>query len=227
MALLKSAAAKLPEISLSIQLLLILVIVIRRVFFHPLSGYPGPWLAAVTCWHPAYYAWKGTLHAYNRRCHDRYGPVFRSSVNELSFETPKGLDDIYTGSHEVIGKPDRWQCFSVDPREPTILSTVNNEQHRFKHQIISKIFASGMTSRNEARMRPHIDRFLEQLGAGDHDVQDLCDWLSLDIISDLLYGESLSLLCSAEYRWVGPAYRHMSRWIMTVSVLGHTPVGLV
>lgn len=117
----------------------------------------------------------------------------------------------------MIGKPDTWECFTVDPSEPTILSTVDDEIHKFKHQTISRMFSSGTADpRNEDRMRPYIDHFIDLLGVGEHDLQDLCNWLSLDIISDLLYDEPFDMLHSAEMRWVGPAYRNMSRWIMTV-----------
>lgn len=155
------------------------------------------------------------------------GPVFRSGPNELSFDSSRSLRDIYAASQEVIGKPDIWQCFSVDPSEPTILSTVDNEEHKFKHRTISEMFSLRRAAGNEERMRPHIDHFIDLLGAGEHDLQDLCNWLSLDIISDLLYGDSLSLLRSAEFRWVVSAYRNMSRWVMTVCILEETPVHAV
>ena len=46
---------------------------IQRIFFHPLSHYPGPWLAAATRWYPAFFAWRGSLHTYNQYYHNQYG----------------------------------------------------------------------------------------------------------------------------------------------------------
>jgi hypothetical protein len=50
-----------------------IALVIYRLFFHPLSKYPGPRLAAITHWYAAFYAWRGDLHTNSRKWHDRYG----------------------------------------------------------------------------------------------------------------------------------------------------------
>ncbi|KAJ5751534.1 cytochrome P450 monooxygenase [Penicillium nucicola] len=146
------------------------------------------------------------------------GPVYRSGPNELSFESLESLQDIYTAKPGVIGKPDIWKCLSVDTSAPNILSTVNDEEHRFKHQTISTMFSSHTMCRNEDRMKPYIDHFVDLLGAPGQDLQELCNWLSLDIISDLLYHDSFNMLKSAELRWIMAAYRIMSRWAMTCMV---------
>lgn len=44
-----------------------------RLFLHPLSEYPGPFLAKITDLHSTYYAWAGTRHLDLLKQHDKYG----------------------------------------------------------------------------------------------------------------------------------------------------------
>jgi hypothetical protein len=47
-----------------------------RVFFHPLSKFPGPWLNAASEVPEALAIITGRQHAYHRRLHERYGNYF-------------------------------------------------------------------------------------------------------------------------------------------------------
>ena len=53
---------------------------IYLAFFHPLSKYPGPWIAKFTNAYAAYHGWKGDIHLDMWRCHQRYG-TYLDDVN--------------------------------------------------------------------------------------------------------------------------------------------------
>jgi len=53
--------------------LFVLGFCIRRLYFHPLSKYPGPFWAKLTDFHAAYHSWKGDLHIDMWRSHEIYG----------------------------------------------------------------------------------------------------------------------------------------------------------
>ena len=61
-------------------------LVIYRLFLSPLSGFPGPKLAAATGWYQSYFdlcTWaKG--HFKIKELHDKYGPIVRINPWELS-----------------------------------------------------------------------------------------------------------------------------------------------
>ena len=48
---------------------------IYRLFFHPLSKYPGPFLAKITNARAAYYGIIGDHHLDVAECHKRYGTI--------------------------------------------------------------------------------------------------------------------------------------------------------
>jgi hypothetical protein len=49
------------------------VVIVYRLFFHPLARYPGPILAKITDLYLTYHAWKGDRHLEFYRCHEKYG----------------------------------------------------------------------------------------------------------------------------------------------------------
>lgn len=76
----------------------------------------------------------------------------------------------------------------------------------------------------EPRVLEHVDRFVEVLGGGGEgkgggerdgwcdavDVARVANWMTLDIISDLVFGSSASLLQDPKYRWFADAIATMS-----------------
>ncbi|KAI0315343.1 hypothetical protein OF83DRAFT_1022687, partial [Amylostereum chailletii] len=65
----------------------VLWFIAKRLFFHPLSRFPGPKLAAATYWYTTYYdVWKdGSLVEHLVELHKRYGPVVRIGPNDVRF----------------------------------------------------------------------------------------------------------------------------------------------
>ena len=46
-----------------------------RLWFHPLTRYPGPFWGRLTNVYAAYHSWKGDLHIDMWRCHEKYGTI--------------------------------------------------------------------------------------------------------------------------------------------------------
>ena len=61
------------------------IITVYRLYFHPLSRFPGPKVAAVTRLHELYYAGvTGSFVDNIQDMHKQYGPIVRINPNELS-----------------------------------------------------------------------------------------------------------------------------------------------
>ena len=60
----------------------VLILVIHRLFFSPIAGFPGPKLAAVTTWYELYYdvVKKGKYLFEIEKMHDKYGMYYNLPV---------------------------------------------------------------------------------------------------------------------------------------------------
>jgi len=85
-------------------------VLIKRLWFHPLSNYPGPPLWAASRNPYVASLLFGTLNEDISRLHERYGEVIRLAPNELSFSTKQAWKDIYMhrSGHKESKKDPVW-----------------------------------------------------------------------------------------------------------------------
>ena len=77
------------------------VVALYRIYLHPLSGIPGPRLAAVSnCWY-AYQVRNGRMLCLGKNLHKQYGPVVRVGPNEVWFNTKDAFRLIYSNMHPL------------------------------------------------------------------------------------------------------------------------------
>lgn len=71
-------------------------VAVYNIYFHPLSVYPGPKVAAATKIPIAYVSWIGRLSHWQQALHEEFdSDVVRISPDELSFISPTAWRDIY------------------------------------------------------------------------------------------------------------------------------------
>jgi hypothetical protein len=83
---------------------------IYRLFFAPLSKFPGPKITAVTQLWIMYHEFKGDRTIQIDKLHSRYGPVVRISPDEVSFNNHEGLREIY-GIKSTFSKTSFYDLF--------------------------------------------------------------------------------------------------------------------
>ncbi|PWW77094.1 cytochrome P450 [Tuber magnatum] len=78
---------------LALILLPILVMIVYNRYYHPLSPFPGPFLASI--W-PGWQAWEnpGNVEDQEPLLHERYGTIIRVSPNMISVADPECLKEI-------------------------------------------------------------------------------------------------------------------------------------
>jgi hypothetical protein len=75
---------------------LFFVVLLHRLFLHPLSPVPGPKLAAISnVWH-TFYARNGRMLEIGKTLHEKYGPAVRVGPNEVWLNSKDAFRSIYS-----------------------------------------------------------------------------------------------------------------------------------
>jgi hypothetical protein len=72
------------------------VIIVYRLYAHPLSYVPGPRLAAISSLWQARHASRGRIVQLAKTLHRKYGPVVRVGPNEVWFDSKDAFKAIYS-----------------------------------------------------------------------------------------------------------------------------------
>ncbi|EPS29067.1 hypothetical protein PDE_04015 [Penicillium oxalicum 114-2] len=136
---------------------------IYRVWFHPLSSYPGPKLAALTqLWYARH--WMGGRYPFAiEEAHRRYGEVVRIAPNELSFNTAQSFNEIYghtTKDHKPFIKGTFYEHYQP---EPGIVAERNPEKHRETRKLLAHGFSARALKAQESIIAQYSDLFLAQV----------------------------------------------------------------
>ncbi|KAK9426028.1 putative Cytochrome P450 [Seiridium unicorne] len=173
---------------------------IYRLYFHPLSRYPGPTIAAIS---DAWYAYHSLIGRWPWAVEDvlrAYGDVVRIAPNELVFVTPQALADIY-GSHN--------KYIELFPK--TQINNHGNDEHGgiiwewdpVRHRQVSKQLSPAFSGRalqaKESTLHKHVDFFMarmREIGAGTQGISlpTWINWLCVDISADMAYNREMNAL---------------------------------
>ncbi|MCJ1432263.1 hypothetical protein MMC27_001619 [Xylographa pallens] len=179
--------------------------VVYRLYFSPISRFPGPRLAAASFWYEFYYdivlggryTWKIA------ELHEKYGPVVRINPYELHINDPEFYDEIYVGPTK--GKTDKWfwsaRMFGI---KHSSLTTLPHDLHRGRRAAYAQYFSKQNIRRLEPVIRSRVEklcsRFKEaQKGGEPVNVRNAYSALTTDIISDYCFGSSFDLLGRADF----------------------------
>jgi cytochrome P450 len=191
-----------PQILLSLAVLFLLYVVgvvLYRIFFHPLSKFPGPFLGKFSEW----YAWKSIVqqdrtymqHNFVRR----YGSPVRIATNELVFADEKSWTDIYGQSSNPCLKSPFYDALTLTG-ERNLLNAVHRPQHARIRRLLSHSFALQTILKSEGMIANRVDIFVEHVlanAAKKGSVVDVYNSIHehyLDIVSELCFGYSFECL---------------------------------
>ncbi|KAK1705819.1 averantin oxidoreductase [Colletotrichum lupini] len=181
---------------------------IYNIYFHPLSSFPGPRLAAATPWWTALSYLNGRTPYDLLELHNTYGPVVRTSPDSLSYIKAPQWKEIY--GHKAPGQLE----FSKDSKYHSALkgdAVIINADREY-HSYIRRLFAHGFSEKAMREQEEVLKGFVDvlfaklgEVGEGGRPV-DVVEWynfLTFDFIGFLTFGESFDCLTTSTlHTWV-------------------------
>lgn len=190
-------------------------LIIYNVFFHPLSKYPGPILAAATPIPFAYRVFNGRGVDWLQYLHERYGKVVRVRPNELSYADSRAWPDIFS-NRPLLPKPS-WRLFKVPGLLPNMNEVVSHAEHNRMRKILAPGFSVGALRKQEYIVQNYITLLVkhiqERVKHADNEfaeveLHQIFQFTTFDIIGDLLFGESFHSLENSEHHpWVKTIFK--------------------
>lgn len=203
-------------------------LIIYRVYFHPLSKYPGPLWAKITDLYSTYHAWKGDRHLEFWRCHEKYGNIVRFGPNSVSFNTNTALKDIY-GFKGNVRKSDFYSAFPATKDAYSTHSAIDRAQHARKRRVLSHAFSDAAVRSMENHVLAHVRQFCSNLGGKGasiasqdekrewtpaKNISDQANYMTFDVMGDLCFGKAFGMLERPDNRFAidmvtNAAHRHL------------------
>ncbi|KAJ6482577.1 cytochrome P450 oxidoreductase [Mycena sanguinolenta] len=180
-----------------------------NLFFHPLSGIPGPLIARTGLW-----SWKSTravsldMGWRLLELHKKYGKLVRIARNEVSISDPNAISQIYRFKSPL--PKTRFYESLRGKGGPTSLSTVDNKRHAEIRRAESPAYTTKLFPDFEQRISAacndlveHLDRCIED-GKGTVDLGQVLQMFAIDAVGEMALGQSFGL-CAAgkdKHNWL-------------------------
>ncbi|OTA98482.1 hypothetical protein M426DRAFT_258664 [Hypoxylon sp. CI-4A] len=135
-------AAKITGALLAGYIVYILLLVTYRLYLHPLAGFPGPKICAVTEWYEfyCYIVKEGQWGNEVREMHDKYGPIVRTSPWELSIRDSEFYSQLYVATS--ARRTDMWpRGREGNGFENSHHLTVPHDLHRSRRKHLEPFFS--------------------------------------------------------------------------------------
>lgn len=185
----------------------IAVIIIYRVWFHPLSVFPGPKRLAIT---EAPQQWQncvqGTWVRKAGALHRQYGPIVRIGPNHLAVDGSIGWPQIF-GHRPGQAEFSKYPSFFGDHNNITVIGAPRESHRRQRRQLAHAFSEAALTEQQDIMLHYMdllMDKFSEHAGKGEKtNIVNWLNFMAFDIIGDLTFGESFGSLTKSDYHpWV-------------------------
>ncbi|KAF5359444.1 hypothetical protein D9756_002939 [Leucocoprinus leucothites] len=136
---------------------------VYRLYFHPLSKFPGPPLAAVTDYYATYVdLWKnGQTVPQLEKLHKIYGPVVRYRPNMVHFSDPQAYYDIYGMGKKMSKWAAFYDCFH---EQESSFGLTDPKAAKKRRDVILPLFSRRAILKLESLIQHSIDRLITALG---------------------------------------------------------------
>ncbi|KAF2422736.1 cytochrome P450 [Tothia fuscella] len=170
--------------------LFFLIVIVYRRYFHPLSHFPGPFLAVASNLHQCYRYLRGNEHEYYLMLHNKYGPIVRFGPNSLMVNKPEFLPTIY---HRTA---DKTEFYNPNFGTISLFSTLKHENHVIIKRRLGAAYALSAVKRYETRIDTIVIEMLNGLSEAweSANLDNWLHWFAYDVISSVIAGKPIGFL---------------------------------
>ncbi|KAA8565346.1 hypothetical protein MFRU_045g00490 [Monilinia fructicola] len=146
---------------LGISILLYCIVgVLYRLYFHPLSKFPGPKLAAATLWSEFYHdcIQSGQYFVKIAQWHERYGSIIRIGPNEIHIDDPEFYDTVF--SYGSVRDKDPFYTAQFNTPD-TGFGAADHYVHRMRRAALNPFFSKASIN----RLSPMLTTMVEKLSS--------------------------------------------------------------
>ncbi|KAF5500515.1 Cytochrome P450 monooxygenase sdnE [Colletotrichum siamense] len=187
-------------------LLVFVISAIRRVFFSPLSKFPGPKFAALTLWNEFYWdvVKRGTFIWRIEDMHKKYGPIVRINPYELHIIDPEFYDELYSSNR----KSDKYRWWTnLAGADGSSFSTVPHDLHRLRRGALNPFFSVRSVTQLEPLIRSKVEKLSARFGeiaqTGEVVRLDAAFMaLTMDIICDYAFANDRKYLDEPDFKMI-------------------------
>lgn len=204
------------------------VLVIYRIWLHPLAKLPGPKLLAATGM-PFLYenSISGTFSARLKKLHRKYGPVVRVAPNHLSVDGSVAWPEVFMHKPGKIEFPKIGRNFGHE-WEKSLIAAPTREAHRRQRRALAHAFSEAAMYEQEPIIGFYVDLFIRRLSENASKPVDMARWLNyvtFDVIGDLTIGEPFGSLESSDYHvWIHNVFNGVRGLVMARFLAGAGPL---
>lgn len=178
--------------------------IIHKLFFHPLSRTPGPFLARISSIPSFYHACKGDRHLWIYRNFERYGDRFRAEPNLVLFNTPRAHADIH-GRGANIKRSKFYQAWKRDQNDNHTTNGVEPAVHAKRRRLLNLAFTEQSLRAASPLIARHVEQWVQLLvrDCKDENVKQegekgwsegqnmaqVVEFLVFDILGELCFGQ--------------------------------------
>ncbi|KAL2827913.1 cytochrome P450 [Aspergillus pseudoustus] len=177
----------------SILVAWVLASCIYNLFFHPLRGVPGPFLAKLSPWWLFALEMTATPHQQLFKLHHKYGPMMRISPNEVSFNDIEASEVIYAQTSKFDKSKYFYRAF--ENQGPHLFSISDRQEHSQDKRLISYAMSRANINTHESSLYDKAAVLMERISQRARLGQTIplfpmfrC--MTLDTISDFAFGKS-------------------------------------
>ncbi|PPQ77318.1 hypothetical protein CVT25_010900 [Psilocybe cyanescens] len=173
-----------------------LFLVVRRLYFHPLSSFPGPRLASVTSLYKTYYdvIKGGEMLAQIHRLHSIHGSVIRIGPNELHFNDHHAYSEIYSAGSHLTKDPSFYNCFGASG---SAFGAIDPCVSKVRRAFMNSFFSRRAVIKLEDVIQQKIDLLVSKLETASNVPTNMFlafRSATLDIITAYMFGHCLDAL---------------------------------